>query len=66
MALASGDGYGAEARMVKSTSGKRPHLVKSGCLICDGDCLNYKVIGNWNLLTCCHTNNKLIWALSQD
>lgn len=66
MALTPGDGYGAEARMVKSTSGKRPHLVKSGCLICDGDCLNYKVIGNWNLLTCCHANNKLIWALSQD
>ena len=46
-------GYPADAKMVESCSGRRPHLVvagKGGQFKCDEECLNFKSIG-----ICSHT-----------
>ena len=51
--ICAAPGYPAEAKMVESRSGKRPHLVvpgKSGQFKCDEECINFKSIG-----ICSHT-----------
>ena len=59
--LALAPGHGAEARMVKGTSDKQPHLVKpgkGGRFICDGD---YKALGICShVVATAEANNKLI------
>lgn len=47
-AIVSAPGYPKGSKMVKSTSGKRPHLVKcgkGGRFSCDSDCPNWKALG---------------------
>ena len=51
--ISSAPGYPHGCKMVKSYSGKRPHLVtsgKNGHFKCDDDCLNFKSVG-----LCSHT-----------
>ena len=46
--IVSAPGYPKGSKMVKSTSGKRPHLVKcakGGRFSCDSDCPNWKALG---------------------
>ena len=46
--LTPAPGHGAAARMVRSTTGTRPHLVKpgkGGRFLCDSECLHYKSLG---------------------
>ena len=51
--ISAAPGYPADAKMVESRGGKRPHLVvagKGGQFKCDEECLNFKSIG-----ICSHT-----------
>ena len=56
-AIVQASGHSAEAKMVISRSGKRPHLVlpkrKSGGLTCDEDCPQYILVSKTMLAHCC-------------
>lgn len=57
-------GYNSEARMVRSFTNARPHLVtpgKAGRFMCDSECANYKSLGICShVVATAEANNKLI------
>ena len=61
--ICSAPGYPADAKMVESGSGKRPHLVvacKGGQFKCDDECLNFKLTGICShTVAVAHLNNSL-------